>query len=482
LNIGSRTQAPIVKLFRHPISDYEQIAAHLRPAQRRERGGHAARIMGVFVFPLSCHADSQITKMTLPLLGERDMYDLTMHARSIARHFLPGDFIADPSLLKEPNRQVVVDNAVQIGANGFTAVAFLKSTVRGMTIHQVTDMAQLLVLRHVSKNSRRITGATQDNRQFIIECVRTMLREGTAYRVYKFDIKSFYESANVEAILDRLRNEEGFSGQSAIALSTFFTIARAAGISGLPRGVGLSATLAEYLLRPFDESIAAMPHVWFYARFVDDIFVVTSGREDREEFQGHAKASLPDGLEFNQKCEVFDFQEYARSRIGPAHAIDFLGYRFRVHYPERPRDKPVMRTVMLDIAPTKVRRLKTRIAKSLLQFSVDANYVDLRARFRLITGNFNFVDRATGIRRVSGIYFNYPLVDLASSTAIPDLDKFLRNMVMSPHTGNKLRPALSPAQRRELVRLTFRNGHAKKRFYSFCPARLVQLRSVWTHA
>lgn len=410
------------------------------------------------------------------------MYDLTMHARSIARHFLPGDFISNPSLLNEPDRKAVVDNAVQIGANGFATVAFLQSSLRGKAVHQVTDIAQLLVLRHVSKNIRRITGAKQDNRQFIVECVRTMLREGTAYRVYKFDIKSFYESANVETILDRLKEDEEFSGQSAIALETFFAVAKAAGINGLPRGLGLSATLAEYLLRPFDDSVAEMPHVWFYARFVDDIFIVTSGREDREEFVRHAEASLPVGLQFNQKSEVIDFEKFVKNQTGPAHAIDFLGYRFHVSRPARSGEKGVMRTVTLDIAPAKVRKLKTRIAKSLLRFSVDGNYTDLRARFRLVTGNFNFVDRATGIRRVSGIYFNYPLVDLAPSESIPDLDKFLRNTVMSSHPGNKLRPAITAAQRRELVRLTFRDGYATKRFYSFNPIRLVQLRSVWQHA
>lgn len=411
------------------------------------------------------------------------MYDPTMHVRSIARQFQPGDFITNPTLLNEPDRKAVIANAVEIGANGFAAVAFLKSTLRGKEIYQVTDMAQLLVLRHVSKNIRRITGAKQDNRQFIIECVRTMLREGSSYRVYKFDIKSFYESANIDMILERLKNDEGFSGQSAVALSTFFTIAKAAGVSGLPRGLGLSATLAEYLLRPFDERMADMPHVWFYARFVDDIFIVTSGRENHGEFVRLAKASLPDGLMFNQKSEVFDFEKYAKHQTGCAHTIDFLGYRFHVSRPLRSGDKGVvMRTVTLDIAPAKVRKLKTRIAKSLLRFSVDGNYVDLLSRFRLITGNFNFVDRATGIRRVSGIYFNYPHVDLASSEAIPDLDKFLRNMVMAPHPRNKLRPKLATAQRRELVRLTFRDGHEKKRFYAFGPARLVELGSVWRHA
>lgn len=410
------------------------------------------------------------------------MYDPTIHARSIARQFLPGDFIADPSLLNEPDRDAVIEQAVEIGANGFATVAFLKSTLRGKDIHQVTDISQLLVLRHVSKNIQRVTGAKQDNRQFIIECIRTMLREGTSYRVYKFDIQSFYESADIDAIIERLRNDEGFSGQSAIALSTFFSLAKNAGVSGLPRGLGLSATLAEFLLRPFDEVISGKQNVWFYARFVDDIFVVTSGREDRASFLSSAEAALPDGLKFNNKSDVFDFVKFEKGKLGHAHSIDFLGYTFIVSRPERADDKSVMRRVTLDIAQSKVRKIKTRVAKSLLKFGSDGNYVDLRARLRLVTGNFNFTDRHTGIRRVSGIHFNYPLIDVRTSKAISDLDRFLRNSIMAPHPKNKLRPALSKAQRLELVSLSFRDGHERKRFFSFTPSRLVELGSVWRHA
>ncbi|HEV2600649.1 antiviral reverse transcriptase Drt3a [Sphingopyxis sp.] len=409
------------------------------------------------------------------------MYDPTIHARTLARHFLPGDFVADPSLLNKDNRQAVIDSAAEIGRNGFATVSFLNSKLRGKHIHQVTDIAQLLVLRHVSKNIRYITGAKQDDRQFLIECIRTMLREGTAYRVYKFDIKSFYENANIPGILDRLRNDEGFSGQSAVALSTFFAIAKAHGVSGLPRGLGLSATLAEYLLRPFDEYISNVAHVWFYARFVDDIFIVTSGREDRTAFENDAKAALPEGLVFNSKSLVRDFDGYDKAITGLAHSIDFLGYRFNVDRPVR-SGGAVMRAVTLDIAPSKVRKIKTRVAKALTQFSKDGNYIDLRSRCRLITGNFNFVDRATGVRRVSGIHFNYPLIDVGSSKALDDLDKFFRNVVMSPHPLNKLRPGLSKQQRRELVRLSFRGGHQQRRFYSFSPVRLAELVAVWRHA
>jgi len=87
------------------------------------------------------------------------MSDQTIHVRSIARHFQPKDFIADPLLLDEAVKNGVVDKAVAIGIEGFAAVSLLKSDLRGKEVYQVTDIAQLLVLRHIAKsNALRAVG------------------------------------------------------------------------------------------------------------------------------------------------------------------------------------------------------------------------------------------------------------------------------------------------------------------------------------
>lgn len=409
------------------------------------------------------------------------MYDPTIHARALARHLLPADFIADSRLLNVAFKDGVLEEAVKIGSTGFNALALQTNQLRGKSVYQIKDIAQILVLRHVTKNIRHLTGVKQDDRQFIIQCLRSFLAEGTSFRTYRFDIKGFYESSSPDQIVQSLRDDVGFSGQSAAALNSFFEELRRLGIEGLPRGLGLSATLAEYLLRPFDSVMADTKGVWFYARFVDDIFIITDGREDRAEFAAAAAAALPAGLEFNSKSHSIDFDPYIKNVTGLAHEFEFLGYRFEVHKPERIDDK-IGRKVFLDIAPSKVRRIKSRVALTLLKFANDGNYNNLIARLRILTSNFNFVDRKTAVRRVSGIYFNYPLVHFERSSALPSLDRFLRNALMSKHPRNKLFPALSAAQRQDLVNLTFSGGFRTKRFFSYGPARLVEITSCWSHA
>ncbi len=413
------------------------------------------------------------------------MYDGSIHAKTLARQFRPFDFVDEKLLLDQAFKAQVIEDAVQIGAQGFGGLQIKKSDLKGKPIYQLNGYPPLLVARHIAANVRRITGVKQDNRQFIIECIHSLLQEGIPFRAYRLDIKAFYESVDGEQVVDALRLNEGFSGQSAFALRSFFLELKNQGVHGLPRGLGLSATLAEYYLRAFDDSVANAAEVWFYVRFVDDIFIITSGKEEQAKFEADLEQKLPGGLNFNsKKRKVMDFEPLEKNQNGVEHAFSYLGYQFEVSRVEREAGGgfALSRNVVIDIAPRKVEKLKTRIVRALIAFKKDGDYDLLRSRIRLLTSNFNFVDRQSGIRRVSGIYFNYPLTDFEHSRSLPDLDRFLRNSLMSPHPGNKWRPAITKAQRRELLNLTFSGGFCSRRFYSFGPLTLARLVACWRYA
>lgn len=412
------------------------------------------------------------------------MFDGSIHSKTVARQFRPFDFVDEPLLLDEAFKKQVINDAVQIGIQGFIGLQISKSSLKSKMIYKLDSYPALLVTRHIAANVKRITGVKQDNRQFIIECLHSLLREGIPFRAYRLDIKNFYESVDGEQAVDALRLNEGFSGQSAFALQSFFSELKKQGVPGLPRGLGLSATLSEYVLRGFDKNVSNRDEVWFYVRFVDDIFIITSGREDRANFEKGLAADLPHGLEFNsEKHSVMDFEPFNKNQDGVEHTFSYLGYQFEVSRVIREKGgKTLSRDVAIDIAPSKVRKLKTRIVRTLIAFKSDGNYELLRARVRLLTGNFNFVDRQSGVRRVSGIYYNYPMTDLEHSVSLPALDRFLRNSLASPHPGNKWRPPLTKLQKRELLQLSFSDGFRSKRFYSFGPSTLAKLVACWRYA
>jgi hypothetical protein len=412
------------------------------------------------------------------------MYDPTIHTKTMARHVRKADFAADNTLYNRANLNAIIEQAVQIGTNGFQAVPLKINMLRGKAVYQLSNLADALVVRHITSNIRRVTRVKQDDRQFIVTCMKKILSEGLPFRVYKFDIASFYERVSQENILKQLESDTGFSGQSIRALRSLFIQLDAANVTGLPRGMSLSATLAEYLLRSLDKFLSNTRGVWFYARFVDDMVVITDGKEDPVEFWKLAADKLPSGLEFNKKSTSLNFAQFVKTNTNvPENSFDFLGYRFCVSQAYRDStDKKIKRSASLDIAPSKIRKLKTRIAKSLLAYASVADFDLLRDRIRLLTSNFHFTEMNSGIRRTSGIYFNYPLISADMSAGLDALDRFLVSAVTSPHPKNRLRPSLTNAQRRQLLNLRFMAGFKNKRFFAFSTDRLAELTRCWAYA
>lgn len=411
------------------------------------------------------------------------MYDATIHAKTIVRQLRAADFEKNRQLSVKTEREKILRAAVQIGRASFTALAIKTSKLRGKNIYQLNSLEEVLVVRHLTENIRRVTSVKQDNREFIVSCLRIMVGAGTPFRVYKFDIKSFYESVAIPEIVDRLQNDIAFSGQANRTLKSFMDCLSSAGVDGLPRGMSISATLAEYVLRGFDSQIRNLKGVWLYARFVDDIVVITDGREEKGDFHRLVSSFLPKGLKFNDKSLSRDFFPFSKSSSkGVEGCFDFLGYAFSVCTIDRGPEQKLARTVGIDISASKVRRIKTRIAKSLLDFQATGNYPLLLDRIKLLTSNYHFTDKNTETRKTSGIFFSYTLANPEVGGSLDQLDKFFRNAVCSPSPKNSLRAVLNPHQKKALLRLTFNDGFKKKRFFDFKSARLAQITKVWAYA
>jgi len=410
------------------------------------------------------------------------MFDPTIHTRTISRHLRSRDFFDDPSLFVPANLEAIIEEAVELGSNGFAHMTLVRSNLRGKDVFQVRGLPHNLVLRHITSNIRRVTSVKQDDRKFIISCIASLVSEGTPFRVYKYDIKSFYETVHANSILQALGSDLAFSPQSVRILRSLFAELDINAVPGLPRGMAISATLAEYLLRPFDAHVSNSLGVWYYSRFVDDMIVITDGTEDVSEFNSLLSGLLPSGLSFNKKSNSYHFTAFEKGAKANEGVFDFLGYRFAVSRAYRdPAEKKIRRDVVLDIAPSKVRKIKSRYAKSLLTYRHDGCFDDLHDRIKILTSNFTFVDKDTNIKRTAGIYFNYPLIS-ANSPSLSDLDKFARNVLTSSGPKNKLYPALSKAERLILLRLSFREGYRTRRFFSFKPKRLSYLTDCWYYA
>lgn len=411
------------------------------------------------------------------------MFDSSLHAKTLARQFRRADFHPSSWNISLADKEGIIADALTIARRGFDRVSLRQNSLGDKTIYRHGAISEALLIRHVADGVRRITGVRQSDRKGIMKSLVAVVGEGIPFGVLKFDIRSFYESVDPFEIISSLRADAAFSRQSVDLLESFFGALQRQGVHGLPRGIGLSATLSEYMLRGFDRAIAAHSGITFYSRYVDDGIIVASPQQDLEDLRAFVSNALPQTLELHRaKTRPYSFGRYVRGNPGiTEHEFDFLGYALKVSEIIQV-DQSRLRNVELDISPKKVAKIKRRMAKAILAFNDGGTYAHLLSRTKLLTSNFGYIDKSSGQQRFSGLRYNYSMIDPHRSSALMELDRFLINAIKSPHPGNRLRPNLSEMQARGLLGFGFKRGFLRNRFFTFREDHLRQMIGCWAHA
>lgn len=415
-------------------------------------------------------------------------YDLTLHEKSIKRNAIRQlDFATHPNLKFPDKMEALIKKCDKIRDDGFINLNLSNTVLKGKSVYKVKSFEHELVLRLITKNLRRLTGARQTNRNSIIKSLKALLQEGADFKVFKFDLKSFYESVDIGKITEELENDQGFSRSHLKLIKSFFSELSARNVAGLPRGLAISATLSEYVLRKFDKAIAEKDGIFFYERFVDDIIIVTSPNETTKSVSSYLRKNLPYGLSLNaKKTRSLNFDETIMkvSETSSVHEeVDFLGYRFKIFQRQRSNSEPVTRKVVVDISPSKTKKIKTKLVKSCLKYCSDGDFQSLHHRIKLLSGNYTIFDHGRGVKRKAGIFFNYSIVDSDQSDSLVELDAFLKKMFLS-NTGNicsQLHSKLSDTQRRVILKHSFLQGFKARVFYNFSGSQLVSLMRCWKY-
>ena len=393
------------------------------------------------------------------------MFDSTLHAKTLARQIRRTDFHSKLWSFAKADQPHVIEQAIEIGSAGFSGISFRENELGKKPVYQHSSLSEALLTRHVSESIRRITNVRQSDRQSIIKSLMALAAEGVAFKVFKMDIKSFYESVDTTEIVRTLKADGIFSRQSIYILESFFDNCEGQNIPGLPRGIGLSATLAEYAMRSFDSIMSAYPGVRFYNRYVDDAIMVVSDDVDLGALRTLATTSLPSGLQINRKkTKDYIFLPYSKNGSGSVEqTVSFLGYDLKIGEVVR-TEKRLSRSVIADISSSKVSNIKRRLTKAILAYNNDHSFLDLIRRVKLLTSNHGFIDSASGQQRFSGLRYNYGLIDVSSSNALTSLDRYMTNILVSKHPKNRLRPVLTELQLGQLMGLRFSTGFTTNRF------------------
>lgn len=225
-------------------------------------------------------------------------FDQSFNRSTLARCFTSKDFYKDSELSDEDYRRNIVREAIAKSQDPASYSPEIKRYDFFKSVYSLPRIEDKLVFRKCAYNVKRVIDSSPKSRKKIIRELKGFLRDGAGYRIYKFDIKSFFESCDPSEI-QALVNDLSVSRQTRRLICRLVEVFNEGDGEGIPRGVEISSVLADIAMHGFDRRFSQDEKVLYYARFVDDILIITNGAENPRLFSRELGRYLPAGLTFN---------------------------------------------------------------------------------------------------------------------------------------------------------------------------------------
>jgi hypothetical protein len=407
------------------------------------------------------------------------MFDQSISERSLYRLLAKGDRAKYKlGASKEQYRAKLAIMAARISDPNFAFSKFQVAKHSHGSVFTPIHADDEFAIRKLNDNVKRHFSVKMADRNLIVPQVIALAREVSPFYLVKLDVKAFFENVDREQLLKKLLSDSSLSYTTRELLRKLFESPQLREQPGLPRGLSISSTLAEYCLMELDAYCRRLPYCYHFTRYVDDMLFFCHDKPDRIELDVGGK--LPWGLQLNPKKTAridVDKRGICKVSAGTVDRLSYLGYEFTF-----PTD--LKQTLQISIPKKKLNKIKTRVILALVDYIKTRDYALLLSRFRFLASNF----RISGSKQVgilySGVYFNHRHIDKTSIAAFSDIDAFVRSAVFSKagSLGRRLYPLLTKAQRAELCSNSLREGHELPKFRDFTNKELKRIMEAWNHA
>ena len=319
--------------------------------------------------------------------------------------------------------------------------------------------------KQIQHNLKTLYKIKQQNRDEIICQLKSLLVDTMPKWLIKTDIKNFYESIDQELLRKKITSDSLLSLTSQkIIIDALLNYKRQyAKNTGIPRGLSISAYLAELYMRDFDKYIIEKPEVFFYARYVDDIVILTTPIENKK----------PEDLldDIDKRLNKYGLsQNPAKSQAislpSPKNImVEYLGYSFTITTDKNKR-------LEITISNKRLNRYKKKISIAFSQFErekirrLKIAAINLYNRLRFLTSNTRLVNNKKNA--IVGIYFSNRFVN--NDRFLGELDRYLHS-----HAGN----LHSEKLKLKILNLSFRKGFTEKLFSKFTHQNFSTITRVW---
>ncbi len=350
--------------------------------------------------------------------------------------------------------------------------------IKGKKAYQVEGLYPYYLLKRLNVTFKTINSLKQANRNEIVSSIVALIKDKRPYSIIRLDIESFYENVDRDTILAALKQDIAYSKSTTNMLEKWFNCFEKSNVSGLPRGLSISASLSEYYLRNFDKQVQRLEGLFYYARFVDDIIIFTTNEPERTIKE--VETYIPKGLKFHQSSEKREILVIPKENSVNRESLEFnyLGYEFSIIIEKKKL------TTKVNFSERKVNNIKTKIVKSLLDFKNNNNFNLLKSRICFLTHNYYIHNKYRDTKIRSGIYYNYPFITHPEECRLIDLDSFLKELLFNSNSCIRVLGSihgLSNHQRKTLIRMRFYNGYMDKRFHKFTHRKMIQIKACWSY-
>ncbi|MBL4911219.1 MAG: hypothetical protein JKX78_14560 [Alteromonadaceae bacterium] len=387
----------------------------------------------------------------------------------------------------------LADTSASISEGSYISAEFDNYFINKKPVYCTASKADEVVFSKLNHNIRGLYRVKQSDRHSIVKQVMSLLKEESPKYVYKFDIKDFYKNVDVNSCLTKIQNDQVVSAESEIVFKEFVRQLKNTSIEGLPRGIGLSATLSELAMRDFDQKMMSHKNVYYYSRYVDDILIFALEKID---IKSDLISFLPKGLELNwgktkvlevkkclcqrkclcastlKVCKCFAKCKCKLNTDSKQLLFDFLGYSFS--FPSLAKSKS-SDWIKIDLSISKAKKLKRRLYLSFKSYIDKGNSNLLENRIKFLTGNHYIPQYKNKTDRMkSGVYYNY--IHINEPLQYKELDSFLSTLIRRDY-GKRI--FLSPQHKKALIKYSFLSGFKSKRLCTLNGVQINKIKGCW---
>ena len=374
----------------------------------------------------------------------------------------------------------------QVNAHGFkfSLNKFMADDGKEVFTLNVSSHAHLFAIKQLQYNICHTFKVKQANSHYILANIKNFLNSDIPVYIIRTDISGFYESIPHDSLMPMVFGNTLLSHKSKAFIKGLIReyekekdTALVPISHGVPRGIGISSYLSEMYMRNVDANIVGRTEVMFYARYVDDIFMILStlptGKTLEQYYADMTAFFQSYGLTLKQpddgsgKCNIIDFTGENHAEV----TMNYLGYCL---YMNRQGKRL---TTSFGLSDSKKERYRTRIDnaiahfKSLSKCNIKQAYRDLLDSLNMITGNFKLFKSKSSVK--AGMYYGNDLLDRTED--LDDLTLYLYGCSIEPYAGLMDCANIKSKLSKRIGKIDIKQRWKERKMYTFSLQRLQEM-------